>query len=390
MKKLLLSGDEYIYQYNGQYYLREFGHVLISRYLCVFDNVKVAFRTKVVTTKTDLEEYYFPVNDNRIQVFQIPFFRGPKEYAQNYFKINKVFKQSISECNVAIIRIPSTIGFAILNHVRKNRIPFAVEVVANPKDLAKTSNNIITRTLFQIMHFQQLSACKYADGASYVTQFALQKIYPTQKKGNFESYYSSVELKNSFWESKRLYPKRKPFVICHIANPIKTYAKGHITVIDTVKRLTDQGFNVVARFAGDGEYISLFQQYAEKLCISDNIEFVGLLKQGQLKQFLIDSDLMLFPSSSEGLPRVIIEAMATGLPCLSTPVGGIPELIPNELIFNADDSFGFATKIAEIMNNEKLYNRLSEAAIKKSKEYSIDNLQSRRIDFYKKVENLRN
>ena len=62
--------------------------------------------------------------------------------------------------------------------------------------------------------------------------------------------------------------------------------------------------------------------------INDRVNFVGRISgHEEMFKFLKDCDLMVFPSKSEGLPRTLIEAMAVGLPCRSSNVEGIPELL---------------------------------------------------------------
>ena len=142
MKQLLLSSDEYVYLFNGQYFFEEFTNALISRYLNVFDNIRFAARTKVVYSETELGIYNVPVTDGRIEIYPIPFFQGPKEYAIRFFEVKKAAKRTVEKCDAAIIRVPSTIGFVILNEVRKKKIPYAVEVVANPSIEIANSKNI--------------------------------------------------------------------------------------------------------------------------------------------------------------------------------------------------------------------------------------------------------
>ncbi len=390
MKKLLVSCDEFVYSFNGQFFFREFGNILIYRYLSVFDNLRLIVRIKFVSSESELGIYNIPLADSRIEIYPIPFFRGPKQYAIKYFEVKKILSKSVDGCDVALFRVPSTIGFAVLREVRKQGMPYAVEVVANPKEFASNLRNIIFRRLMYIMHWQQLSACKHADCASYVTEYSLQKIYPATKCEHFESYYSTVQLNDSFFSGARQYPKQKSFILCHVANPINNYTKGHIILIDIVKLLIDRGYDVVAQFAGDGEFVHIFEKYAEQLGILNKINFVGLLKQHALKDFLDNSDMMVFPTKTEGLPRVIIEAMATGLPCLSTPVGGIPELISGEMMFQPNDSVGFANKLMEIIDNPLLYCKLSKAAFEKANEFKADILQTRRVEFYKYLKYISN
>ena len=60
------------------------------------------------------------------------------------------------------------------------------------------------------------------------------------------------------------------------------------------------------------------------------MEFIGEISQQQLADIFSRSHIFVLPSLSEGLPRVIFEAMATGLPVIGTRVGGVPDLIDHQ------------------------------------------------------------
>ena len=96
-------------------------------------------------------------------------------------------------------------------------------------------------------------------------------------------------------------------------------------------------------------------------------------------------DLMVFPSKSEGLPRTIIEAMAVGLPCISTNVGGIPELLDHKYLFSPPDVEGFAAEVCRLIDNPKELEKMSRENSKRAKDYSSDVLTERRTTFYKKL-----
>ncbi|MHC1729265.1 MAG: glycosyltransferase family 4 protein [Syntrophobacteraceae bacterium] len=65
----------------------------------------------------------------------------------------------------------------------------------------------------------------------------------------------------------------------------------------------------------------------EKLSLNDYIVFAGEVPHGEVLEYYRFADIYLLPSYHEGMPISILEAMAAGLPVISTPVGGIPELI---------------------------------------------------------------
>jgi len=381
MKKLLLSCDEYAYFLDGHYFLSEFGFILIQRYLNIFDKLRLAVRIKNIYTKEQLVKNAVLCENEKVEFLPIPFFQGPVEYSKQYLKVKKVLLKAADGCDAAVLRLPSTIAFACLSTLFFKKIPYGVEIVANPYELKKGSNNIVYIALMSVWHYQLKKACRCANAVSYVTKNNLQELYPTSTH-NYLTHYSSIEMDNSFFYRPRILNSNKKIRIAHVSSQIKTHTKGHMTVLETVRLLKDKGFDIKARFAGEGEYTNFFTNKAKELDILEQIEFVGALNRKELNEFLKNSNIMIFPSTSEGLPRVLIEAMATGLPCLSTPVGGIPELLDDNLLFNPNDSVSFANKTAEIFSNNELYNQLSEQNYNRALEFEKKTLDKKRDEFY--------
>ncbi len=387
--KILIAIDDYCYEYADSFYLDEIGITLLNRYLSVFDSVRLVVRTKVCQSINISQ--VFLINDKRVEVYPVVFFRGVKEYFSIYRAYRKQIRDSTQGCHAAIIRVPSTIGFGVISQLIRRNIPYGLEIVANPKELFYHSKQLITKLSYLVFHWKQKNAIARAEAVAYVTEFALQRDYPIKNKHQFTTNYSSVYIDNDYFCGiNRKIHKREEFIICHVSHPIKSYDKGHKTVIEIVSLLagkTDK--NILAQFAGDGEFVSEFKTYAESLGVSNRIQFVGKLNREELLAFLQQADIMVFPTISEGLPKVLIEAMATGLPCLSTKAGGIPELLSkNETFSNPHDTEGFSSQILELIESPEKYVALSQANYKNSLKYSEDNLQLRRKVFFQFINNL--
>jgi glycosyltransferase involved in cell wall biosynthesis len=103
--------------------------------------------------------------------------------------------------------------------------------------------------------------------------------------------------------------------------------KGHGMLLDALATLRDQGVEVRTTFAGDGPERGALERQAAQLRLGAGISFVGVVSQERLRDLYSAADVFCLPSFAEGVPVVLMEAMATGLPVVSTRVAGIPELV---------------------------------------------------------------
>jgi len=112
---------------------------------------------------------------------------------------------------------------------------------------------------------------------------------------------------------------------------------------------------------GDGPDRSECERLARQLDLYDKVKFLG--KQDGLVEILSSSDIFLIPSQSESFGLAALEAMACGLPVISSSVGGLPELVKhNETGFIAEigDVDRMAKYTLELLSNEKKYKLFSE------------------------------
>ena len=102
-----------------------------------------------------------------------------------------------------------------------------------------------------------------------------------------------------------------------------------------------------------------------------------------VRQQLDASDLFVLPSRQEGMPRALIEAMARGLPCIATRVGGVPELLPEDVLVAPGDAGELAAKILEVAASPTLGARLGAQNLGRARCYHEKLLQPRRVAFHR-------
>jgi glycosyltransferase involved in cell wall biosynthesis len=127
------------------------------------------------------------------------------------------------------------------------------------------------------------------------------------------------------------------------------FAKGMNCLMTFCKRLKDFGINFHFNLIGDGEMFDDVKAFIESEQLTECVTMHGhVSNREKMNKILRKSDIFFFPSLSEGSPRVVIEAMAQGVPVLSTPVGSLPgTFIDGESIRFFD--FNDAGKAVEIV-----------------------------------------
>lgn len=140
-------------------------------------------------------------------------------------------------------------------------------------------------------------------------------------------------------------------------------AKAHHVLLRAVRELVDRGIPDTTRFLiiGDGEWRDCLKELAASMGISDRVIFTGYVQPGQLPALISRMNIFVISSAVESLPYTLIEAMACGVPVVSTAVGGIPEIITdgyNGLLVNPGDHSALAQKIMMLMASPDTRSRM--------------------------------
>jgi colanic acid/amylovoran biosynthesis glycosyltransferase len=107
--------------------------------------------------------------------------------------------------------------------------------------------------------------------------------------------------------------------------------KGQPLLIEAVAAIVRSGADVRVTFAGDGPERPALEQLATELRVADRIEFLGAVPHTDVDELLRRTDIFCLPSFAEGVPIVLMEAMAMELPVVASRVMGIPELIEDRV-----------------------------------------------------------
>lgn len=356
-----------------------------QRYLSVFGGVRVVARTREVA---EVPADYQRADGPGIELFEVPYYLGPAQYLRKARQVQASLRGTLDAQDAFIFRVSSQLASHLTPQLTRARRPFALEVVCDPWDVfSPGAARHPLRPWFRRRFAARLRAqCRQAAAVAYVTREALQARYPASSDA-FTSHYSSVELPAEAYAAapRQDYPDERRVRIVSVGSLAAAY-KGVDVLIESVARCIQNGLDAELVILGDGLYRSRLEQQATRAGCGDRIQFRGQLRSGSPVWSELDkAHLFVLASRAEGLPRAMVEAMARGLPCLGTKIGGIPELLQSEDLVDVDAVAQLADRIQQVAQDPGRWQRMSERNWERALEYRDDWLQARRVEFYEHV-----
>mgnify|MGYP003289040933 CR=1 FL=1 len=165
-------------------------------------------------------------------------------------------------------------------------------------------------------------------------------------------------------------------------------AKGYLDLIEAFGKIARQYPTWRLLLAGNGDRQEGIEM-ARKYGIEERVEFLGWIKGEKKEEVFRTSTIFCLPSYAEGFPMAVLDAWAYGLPVITTPVGGIPDIVidgKNGLLFNPGDTEALASRLEMLISDKELRKRLSDEAYKLSAtEFSLKTMSDRLSAIYNSI-----
>jgi colanic acid/amylovoran biosynthesis glycosyltransferase len=165
--------------------------------------------------------------------------------------------------------------------------------------------------------------------------------------------------------------------------------KGISYALRAVRQLCDAGVELSYQVIGEGPLRSLLEHESELLGIGRRVRFAGVRSHGEVEQALGEAHILLAPcvtardGDEEGIPNVLREGMASGLPVVATYHSGIPELIEDGrtgYLAPEHDSESLSERVLRLLQNADLWGPIVAAARRRVEEDDIERLNRRFVE----------
>lgn len=358
-----------------------FGPRLWERYLRLFDRVTVVARVANSATP------YPPAmwcDSGRVDFLPLPDSCGLRASIRQRPLLRRLLRTTLQPGAAYICRVPGELGSLMAAELRRHELPYGVEVVGDPWDVFASGERYGgLRPLLRLRAWWQLrQTVRHASAALYVTRQTLQHRYPSSGR---MFGISDVDLPDGALAPHPVpYPASRPVRLLSVGSLDRMY-KSPDVVLRAVAMVAASGHPCCLRWIGGGRHLDAMRRLASSLGLADRVGFEGRQPRSRVSEALGDADLFLLASRTEGLPRALIEAMAAGLPCIGSRVGGIPELLDGEALVPAGDAGALAERIGQFLDDRRLFRRQAARNLRKAASYTASRLEPGRDAFLRVV-----
>jgi glycosyltransferase involved in cell wall biosynthesis len=164
-----------------------------------------------------------------------------------------------------------------------------------------------------------------------------------------------------------------PISLLYAGNLIRP--KGVHVLLESLRQLRSEGGEWHLTVAGAGPQLDPLREQAKVLKLGDHVEFAGFQPLDGVLALMDRAKLFVFPSFGEGMPRVLLEALARGLPVVISDVGGVSGLIEhgrNGWLVPPGDPEALSSAIRNGAADPSTWERVSEAGLETAREHTMD------------------
>lgn len=329
-----------------------------------------------VMTKKEKEVYDVQVARNKFHKF------NNEKYKFIEIINDSVLEEEVKKTDIVIIRVPSRTSYKAIDYAKKYNKKYLLEVVGCTFDLYWNTGGVKNKVTAIKTYLQFKKYVKEAEYVVYVSNVFLQKRYSTSGKSvaccdavlkDFNDEILAERIRKI--ESKK---DDEAIVLCTVGST-DFKIKGQDHVIKAISKLNKNGYNYKYIIVG-GNDITRLKSIAEKYGVDDVVEFTGMQPHSKVFEYMKNCDIYIQPSETEGLPRVMVEAISVAAPCIGSDVGGIPELIDEKFVFKSKNVRSLMNTLKQ-MNKDEMVKQATKN-YEKSKEFDEKVLNKRREEFY--------
>lgn len=375
MKTIAVCLEHRFYEFDNKLYTKlAFTYPYWKDYLNYFDEVVIIARVQHVN---NISEEMVRVDGPNVKYEKLFYYHGLKNFLVNILLVFKYIFIASKKYNHFLLRSGNSTNILWLMLMLSGK-PYLREYPGNIKEgmIGLVGNKFWVRVLANFLDSLAKLQAKYSNANSFVSDYC-KKLYGS-KKPSF--VFSSFRI-NEISSHKSEYGVKNKFKIACLGR--LEGEKGHLNLLKAIQNSAIE--NIELHLIGGGSQFNNLKKFAEEFNI-DVIFYGAVTDREKIFNILENCDLYIISSLTEGMPRSLLEAMAIGLPCIGSNVGGIPEVMDKNYIYDAQNIFELSNLIKQFYSSEVLREEQGLRNINFiQKEFGEEKLLKKKKDFWSKV-----
>ena len=236
-----------------------------------------------------------------------------------------------------------------------------------------------------------IATCRSADAIFSLSEFAKKNISNAYHIPSFKIKVTYAGVDDSFFLEKKSYgyvQKANKFSLLFCGRLNGKEQKGVDILLKSFPLILKK-HQVTLKIIGSGPRLEQYKIFARDLGIEKSVKFLGFIKHNELPKHYSETDLFVLPSRRESFGLVLAEAMAAGLPVVSTRVGAIPEVVKDGetgLLVPPDNPQKFADAVNFLLSNPQKMKMMSEKGRERARKYfTWDKVAERVLKYYEAI-----
>lgn len=327
----------------------------------------------------------------------------PKIYYKNGLNVSlncyRTIKKVLDEFQPDIIhdQTPGPVALAVFRYAKKRDIPLVSTDHAYPDNLTQQLKlpHVAKKPINSMMNKYFVSFLKRSEYATMPTEQAVADLIPQKRKpfkvpvealsnGIDLSRFAKGKANPDIYEEYNI-PKTKPIVLyVGRVDPEKSLDILMSAFIKAHEKVPDAHLVVV----GDGTARPKLEAQIKKAGLDKNAHFLGRVIGDNLPQLYRTGTVFAITSKTETQSIVLMEAMASGLPCVAVDAGAIHELVKtnkNGYLCKADDVNAVASSLVKVLTDKERQKKMSDESIKRAAKHDISHTLTRMEEIYQQV-----
>ena len=379
--QVLIVNDNPFELYKGKYYTSYSWAVFASKLADYFDTATLWTPMREIPDDYPIKGELFEPGRLKIvgNYYYTGFFNYYSNYLPYYQRLNRQAKALIKGHDITLVRISSPITPLIVKYSCRLRKPFVLIVAG---DIATASNALllsrgVKHALLQLilrtiknreLRLARHASLVYAYGEELAAQF--RKFCPRVKIMRD----ANISLTDIFPREDTCNDNTIRLLrVCWLGP-----CKGLEYLFKAIRLLQDRNLPVHLKILGrevNQQYSDYLKKMVQDLDIKDYVEFAGSVPYSEIFRVYQESDIQVISSTSEGIPRVILEGAANGLPLVSTSAGGCALAVrdgEDGILVPPGDPVALAEGIEQVIRDGALRRKIIQGGLEMAKRYSSE------------------